>query len=100
MKILGWFYEGLITQTLIVHMIRTQKVPFIQRWPSWQLLLGTFIVICIGIAIPYTPLGTDVLGMTQLPGIYFAFLLLANVGYFLLTQLMKQLYMYLFKEWL
>jgi len=96
----GWFYEGLITQTLIVHMIRTQKIPFIQRWPSWQLFLGTFLCIVIGIIIPYTPLGQDVLGMSELPGLYFAFLLLAVTGYFCITQVMKQLYMYLFKEWL
>lgn len=96
----GWFNEGLITQTLIVHMIRTQKIPFFQRWPSWQLLLGTCIIIVVGLAIPYTPLGTNVLQMTSLPGLYYPFLILANVGYFMVTQLMKQLYMHFFNEWL
>ncbi|KAG2183744.1 hypothetical protein INT43_006755 [Umbelopsis isabellina] len=96
----GWFNEGLITQTLIVHMIRTQKIPFFQRWPSWQLLLGTGIIIVIGLAIPYTPLGTNVLQMSSLPWLYYPFLILANVGYFTVTQLMKQLYMHFFGEWL
>jgi Mg2+-importing ATPase len=81
-------------------MIRTQKIPFLQRWPSWQLFLGTFIIIVVGLAIPYTPLGTNVLQMTSLPGLYYPFLILANVGYFIVTQLMKQIYMHFFKEWL
>ena len=49
----GWFVEGLLSQTLIVHMIRTQKIPFFQSVASWQLLLTTAIIMAIGI---YTPL--------------------------------------------
>ncbi|KAF7730434.1 hypothetical protein EC973_002241 [Apophysomyces ossiformis] len=96
----GWFYEGLLTQTLIVHMIRTQKIPFFQRNPSWQLALGTVTVMAVGLIIPYTPLGTNVLGMTRQPALYFPFLIQALVGYFCLTQLMKKFYMWLWKEWL
>ncbi|KAK9471900.1 uncharacterized protein V1510DRAFT_436848 [Dipodascopsis tothii] len=95
-----WFYVGLITQTLIVHMIRTEKLPFIQRNPSWQLALGTGAVIVLGIAVPFTPLGTKVLMMLPVPGMFYPFLLLSIVGYFLSTQIVKRFYIYKYKEWL
>lgn len=95
-----WFYVGLITQTLIVHMIRTEKIPFIQRNPSWQLAAATGIVIAVGIAIPYTPLGTRVLDMLPVPGMFYPFLIVAIVGYFIATQIVKKYYMHRYKEWL
>lgn len=95
----GWFVEGLLTQTLIVHMIRTAKLPFIQRNASWQVILGTSLVVAVGIIIPYTPLGY-VLSMQPLPGIYYPFLCCVLVGYFGLTQAVKFMYIRLFKEWL
>ncbi|KAK9238360.1 hypothetical protein V1525DRAFT_387609 [Lipomyces kononenkoae] len=95
-----WFYVGLITQTLIVHMIRTEKIPFIQRNPSWQLALGTFSVIVVGIIIPFTPLGTNVLQMLPVPGMFYPFLIVAIVGYLVSTQVVKKLYMKRYKEWL
>ncbi|KAK7204108.1 transmembrane protein [Myxozyma melibiosi] len=95
-----WFYVGLITQTLIVHMIRTEKIPFIQRNPSWQLAAATGVVIAVGIAIPYTPLGTRVLDMLPVPGLFYPFLILAIVGYFISTQVVKRYYMHRYKEWL
>ncbi|KAK9459897.1 uncharacterized protein V1516DRAFT_678319 [Lipomyces oligophaga] len=95
-----WFYVGLITQTLIVHMIRTEKIPFIQRSPSWQLLAATLIVIAVGIIIPYTPLGTKVLLMLPVPGMFYPFLIVAIVGYFIATQVVKKLYIMRYKEWL
>ncbi|KAK9369047.1 hypothetical protein V1509DRAFT_639006 [Lipomyces kononenkoae] len=95
-----WFYVGLITQTLIVHMIRTEKLPFIQRNPSWQLALGTFAVIVVGIVIPFTPLGTNVLQMLPVPGMFYPFLIVAIVGYLVSTQIVKKLYMKRYKEWL
>ncbi|KAK9477703.1 hypothetical protein V1514DRAFT_357980 [Lipomyces japonicus] len=95
-----WFYVGLITQTLIVHMIRTEKLPFIQRNPSWQLALGTVSVVILGIAVPFTPLGTQVLDMLPVPGMFYPFLIAAIVGYFLATQVVKKYYIYRYKEWL
>src|ERR1700730_11709638 len=50
----GWFVEGLLSQTLIVHMIRTQKIPFIQSMPSYPLLLTTILIMAIGVYIPYS----------------------------------------------
>ncbi|EGG24437.1 transmembrane protein [Cavenderia fasciculata] len=95
----GWYVEGLITQVIIVHMIRTQKIPFLQRWGSWQLTLNTLWVGVAGVAIPYTPLG-DFLGMQALPLWYYPGLAASFVGYFLFTQIVKKIYMTLFKEWL
>ncbi|RUP48295.1 transmembrane protein [Jimgerdemannia flammicorona] len=95
----GWFIEGLLTQTLIVHMIRTEKLPFIQRNATWPVILGTTLVVAAGIIIPYTPLGY-MLSMEALPGRYFPFLVCVLVGYFSLTQCIKYMYIKLFKEWL
>ncbi|KAK9357059.1 hypothetical protein V1523DRAFT_400435 [Lipomyces doorenjongii] len=95
-----WFYVGLITQTLIVHMIRTEKLPFIQRNPSWQLALGTVSVVIVGIIIPFTPLGTNVLQMLPVPGMFYPFLIAAIVGYFIATQIVKKFYIRRYKQWL
>ncbi|KAI8066511.1 hypothetical protein BC940DRAFT_240127 [Gongronella butleri] len=95
----GWFLEGFMTQTIIVHMIRTQKIPFLQRWPSLPLGISTLAVIGVGIGITYSDLGPQ-LGFVKMPAVYFGFLFTAIAGYFVLTQAMKLLYMRLFKEWL
>ena len=52
----AWFVESLLTQTLIVHIIRTNRIPFIQSSPSWQLFLGTMIVMAVGAWLPYSPM--------------------------------------------
>lgn len=66
----GWFIEGLLSQTLIVHMIRTRKIPFIQSIAATPVLLLTGTIMAIGIAIPFTAFGASV-GMTPLPASYF-----------------------------
>ena len=53
----GWFVESLLTQTLIIHVIRTNKIPFLQSRPSWPLMVMSVVIMAIGIAIPFTPLG-------------------------------------------
>ncbi|KAN0027633.1 hypothetical protein ACTFIU_010604 [Dictyostelium citrinum] len=95
----GWYVEGLITQVFIVHMIRTIKVPFLQRWASWQLTVNTLIIAGVCIAIPYTPLGYYLL-MEKLPAMYYPGLASTFVGYFLLTQIIKKIYLAIFGEWL
>ena len=84
----GWFVESLMTQTLIVHIIRTAKIPFLQSRPSLIMALVTLCVMSIGIMIPFTPIGSA-LGMVPLPGLYFGWLAAILIGYFTLTQLMK-----------
>nr|WP_254053596.1 magnesium-translocating P-type ATPase [Singulisphaera sp. GP187] len=86
----GWFVEGLLSQTLIIHMIRTAKVPFLQSRATAPLMLLTLIVMATGIAIPYTRLGTAV-GMVPLPAAYFPWLAATLVGYCMLTQIIKNL---------
>ena len=85
----GWFVEGLLSQTLIVHMIRTAKVPFIQSRAAWPLLLTTALVMVAGVLVPFSGLGR-VLGFTPLPSAYFIYLVAYLLAYCVLTQLVKQ----------
>ncbi|GAM17678.1 hypothetical protein SAMD00019534_008530 [Acytostelium subglobosum LB1] len=96
----GWYVEGLITQVFIVHNIRTIKLPFIQRWGSWQLVLNTLWVAVLGVSIPYIPKLSQLLGMSSLPDMYYPGLAISFFGYFLLTQIIKKIYIRVFKEWL
>ncbi|EFE97465.1 hypothetical protein HMPREF0758_0756 [Serratia odorifera DSM 4582] len=84
----GWFIEGLLSQTLIVHMIRTRKIPFVQSRPSWPLLLTTLLVIACGIGLTFSPLA-GFLQLQALPLGYFPWLLLILAGYMVLTQGVK-----------
>lgn len=95
----GWFIEGLLSQTLIVHMIRTQKIPFFQSIASIPLLITTFLVMAIGIYIPYTFVGESI-GLVPLPGNYFYWLFAILLSYCLLTQLVKGWFIKRFNYWL
>ena len=53
----GWFVESLLTQTLIIHVIRTNKIPFLQSRPSAFLMLTSVAIMAIGVALPFTALG-------------------------------------------
>jgi Mg2+-importing ATPase len=95
----GWFIEGLASQTLIVHMIRTARVPFLQSRASWPVLLTTATVILAGVAMPFSRFGASV-GMSPLPWTYFPFLVLVLLSYTLLTQVVKGWYIRKFAAWL
>jgi Mg2+-importing ATPase len=84
----GWFVESLLTQTLIIHIIRTNKIPFFQSRPSWPLAVMSTVIMAIGVAIPFSPLG-DYLGFTPLPPLYWPLLVLTLVCYVALTQVVK-----------
>jgi Mg2+-importing ATPase len=84
----GWFVESLFTQTLIIHVIRTNKLPFIQSKPSKALLATSLIIAAVGAALPYSPLAS-VLGFVPLPTPYWLFLIGMMLGYILLTQVVK-----------
>ncbi len=92
----GWFIESLLTQTLIIHIIRTNKIPFLQSRSSWPLLATSICIMLIGMAIPFTPLGTY-LGFIAPPPLYWPLLLLTLVSYVVLTQLVKM--WLLSKQW-
>nr|WP_218653011.1 magnesium-translocating P-type ATPase [Paenibacillus sp. 79R4] len=95
----GWFVVGLLSQTLIVHMIRTHKIPFIQSRASRPVLLLTGAVMLAGIYLPFSPFGNS-LGLQALPLVYFGWLAAILLGYCLLTQIIKGWYIRRFGEWL
>ncbi len=88
----GWFVEGLATQTLIVHMIRTQKLPFIQSRPATPLLFMTIAVVAFGMAIAVGPMA-HVFKFAPLPLSYFPWWAAMMVGYIVLTQVVKRWYL-------
>lgn len=95
----GWFVEGLLSQVLIVHMIRTQKIPFIQSHPSLPLLLTTLVVMVTGLIIPYSFIG-HAIGMVPLPYSYLLWLIPILLAYCSATQGVKVWYMRKFQAWL
>ena len=95
----GWFIEGLLSQTLIVHMIRTRKIPFIQSRATWPVIGMTTLVMVIGIVIPFTSFGASI-GLQALPLSYFPWLVGILLYYCVLTQLVKNWYIRKFSGWL
>jgi P-type Mg2+ transporter len=84
----GWFVESLMTQTLIIHVIRTNKIPFLQSRASLALTATTLSIMAFGMWLPYSPLASA-LGFTHLPRMYWPILLLTLLSYVGLTQLIK-----------
>jgi Mg2+-importing ATPase len=84
----GWFVESLMTQTLIIHVIRTNLVPFIQSRASWQLTMTTLLIMACGAWLPYSPLAST-LGFVPLPLLYWLLLLATLLCYVGLTQVTK-----------
>ncbi len=84
----GWFVESILTQTLIVHVIRTNRIPFIQSRASAALTLTTLIVMAVGIILPYSPLA-DYFGFVRLPAMYWLWLTVTLVAYVTLTHNVK-----------
>ncbi len=93
----GWFVESLMTQTLIIHVIRTKRIPFVQGRASWQLTMTTLLIMAFGAWLPYSPLA-PFLGFTPLPGLYWPIIFATLLCYMTLTQVVK---MWLIKKrWL
>ena len=84
----GWFVESLLTQTLIVHIIRTHRIPFVQSRASKPMLFTTLAIMGLGVWLPFSPLGRF-LGFTPLPAVYFAWLAGFLVLYSVLTHKVK-----------
>ena len=84
----GWFVESLITQTLIIHVIRTNLIPFVQSRASWQLSMTTILIMLIGAVLPYSPLAGP-LGFVPLPPLFWVLLALTLMCYVALTQVIK-----------
>ncbi len=95
----GWFIEGLLSQTLIVHMIRTRKIPFIQSTASLPVVLMTSIIICLGMCVPFSGFGHSI-GMVNLPWYVIPWIWAVLLSYCILTQFLKGCYIRAFTRWL
>ncbi|NMC33678.1 MAG: magnesium-translocating P-type ATPase [Veillonellaceae bacterium] len=84
----GWFVESLFTQTLIIHIIRTNKIPFLQSWASRPLILGSLVIVTVGAWLTVSPL-SDMLGFVALPTMFWLLLAIMLACYIALTQLVK-----------
>ncbi len=84
----GWFVESILTQTLIIHVIRTSRLPFIQSRASWPLTATTTCIMILGLWLPFSPMA-GALGMVALPPLYWPLLAGMSLGYVLLTQGVK-----------
>jgi Mg2+-importing ATPase len=84
----GWFVESLMTQTLIIHVIRTNKVPFLESRASRALTVTTLCIMAFGAWLPYSPVASA-LGFTALPRLYWPILALTLLAYMGLTQTIK-----------
>jgi len=85
----GWFTVSILTQTLIVHIIRTRKIPFIQSRPSTPLLLMTIIIMAVGASAPYIPAVANFFGFVPLPAIFWAWAAAFILAYATLTHFVK-----------
>ncbi len=84
----GWFLESLITQTLVIHVIRTGKIPFLESKPSQFLAFASIYIVTLGLVIPFTPLG-KYFGLVMPPASYFIFLVGIVAAYLLIVQFVK-----------
>lgn len=95
----GWFVFGTVSQVLVIHMIRTQRVPFIESRASWPLLLSSLLICVLAIFIGYSALA-PALDMAILPLGYAPWLFVLIAGYCAATQALKVWYVRRFQEWL
>ncbi len=87
----GWFVESCFTQTLIIHVIRTNKIPFLQSRASLPLILTSIVIVIVAGLLPFSHIGSA-LGFVALPRKYWMFLAAMLLGYIALTQVVKNWY--------
>lgn len=95
----GWFVFGAVSQVLVIHMIRTGKVPFVQSKPSPGLLASTLLIVVIAVLIGFTGMAIGI-DMQRLPLSFAPWLILLLAGYFAAAQVIKGVYIKKYKEWL
>lgn len=95
----GWFVESIWTQTLVLHMLRTPRVPLLQSRAAWQVTMLTFLGVAVGTAIPFAPLGRW-LEMGTLPVGFFPWLLAVLTGYLGLVSVVKLRFVRRHQAWL
>lgn len=94
----GWFLVGLTTQTLVVHMVRTRKLSFIQSRASWPVILTSILAIVTGFVLVLSPLRT-VFEFTTLPLNYWLWFVLIILGYLIAIEIAKRIYIKFTSEW-
>lgn len=95
----GWFVFGILSQTFVIHVIRTSKIPFLQSRPSAPLLFSTGIVALAAIVIGFSGIGKGI-GLATLPWTFIPWLALVLIGYLAASQLLKRVYIRKFGEWM
>jgi len=95
----GWFVFGTLSQVLVIHLIRTEKLPFIQSRPSMPLFLSTFLIAVLALIIGFTGLSVG-FDMSPLPVRFIPWLALILTGYLATVQMMKKVYIHRYKEWM
>jgi len=86
-------------QTLIFNLVRTENIPFIQEISSLPVICSTVVNSAIGIAVPFTVIG-EIMGFTDFPLSHFGFLVVLFIGYFTVGQVVKRVYILIYKKWL
>ena len=95
----GWFIESMWSQTMVIHMLRTAKVPFVQSRPAWLVILTTLVAALFVTSLPYGPL-VNILRLAPLGLPYFLFLVGIIFLYMFSVTVIKKLYIKKYKEWL
>lgn len=95
----GWFIESMWSQTMVIHMLRTAKVPFVQSRPAWLVILMTLVAAFFVTSLPYGPL-VNILRLAPLGFPYFLFLICIIFLYMFSVTVIKKFYIKKYKEWL
>ena len=95
----GWFIESMWSQTMVIHMLRSPKLPFIQSRPAFSVVVTTLAAAIFVTSLPYSPLAS-ILKLSQLNGLYFILLFAIIVLYMLSVTVVKRIYIKKYKEWL
>ena len=95
----GWFIQSMWSQTMVIYMLRSPKLPFIHSKPAFSLLVTSLFALFIVTVLPYTPLAAS-LKLATLNGMYFLALILITVSYMLLVTIVKKVYIKKYREWL
>lgn len=95
----GWFIESMWSQTMVIYMLRSPKLPFVQSKPAFSLLVTSLFALFVVTVLPYTPLAGP-LKLAPLNGLYFLALILIIAGYMFLVTVVKKVYIKKYNEWL
>ncbi len=95
----GWFIESMWSQTMVIHMLRSAKIPFLQSRPAWLVLVTTLLAAAFVTFLPYSAIA-NLLRLTPLKPIYFLFLLLIIILYMISVTIVKRIYIKKFRSWL